>query len=227
MERPLNWRDRKRIVDLYEGRLAQFGYDVRTIGWGSKSDQWLRFSNLCRGLDLAGLRILDVGCGFGDFVDFLNDRDVPNYEYVGVDISPGLVKEAQHRYGGPGRQFVAVDILEKSGADRFDVVLSSGALSVQVTDNVAFAKSMLTKMFQMSNGAVCVNFLSSYVDYQLPKNFHYKPEEIFTFGRSLTRWVSLYHDYPLYEFTIQMFHGPQLADKHHAFNGESDATSTE
>jgi SAM-dependent methyltransferase len=204
LDRHLNSKDRQRIVQLYEGRLAQFGYDVRTLGWGSKPDQWLRFSVLCRGLDLSNKRILDVGCGFGDFVEFLCEGGHRDFKYVGVDIAPGLVKEAQRRHGGRDLEFIAADILEEREFGEFDIVVSSGALSFHVSDNMALAKTMLAKMFGISREVVAVNFLSSYVDYQLAKNFHYQPETIFSFARSLTRWVCLYHDYPLYEFTLQM-----------------------
>jgi len=210
LDRYLKREDRERIVGLYEARLSEFGDDVRTLGWKSRTDQWLRFSVLCRGLVLSGKRILDVGCGFGDFVEFLGERDCTEYTYVGVDISPGLVKEARLRHGAKQHEFIAADLLEEHPFGEFDVVISSGALSFRISDNTALAKLMLTKMFNLSSEVVAANFLSSYVDYQLSKNFHYQPEAMFSFGRSLTRWIRLYHDYPLYEFTLQLFHNPPL-----------------
>jgi len=60
--------DLERMTELYHGRLDVHGADVRTVGWSSRSDQHLRFEVLCRGLDLRGKRILDIGCGLGDFI---------------------------------------------------------------------------------------------------------------------------------------------------------------
>jgi SAM-dependent methyltransferase len=228
LDRALSADDKKRIVDLYEGRFEQFGWDVRTVGWSSKSDQKLRFSVLCRGLHLAGRKILDVGCGLGDFVAFLDESGAENYDYLGIDISPKLVAEAEKRYGGSGRRFAVLDLLDERhagnfDAENFDLVVSSGALSFRVADNVLLARQMIARMFAMCRGALAINFLTSYVDYQLPKNFHYEPEAMFGYARSLTRWLRLYHDYPLYEFTLQLFREPIVCEQGKRRKGASDA----
>jgi SAM-dependent methyltransferase len=204
----LNADDKQKIRELYESRLAQFGCDVRTVGWKDRHDQWRRFSVLCRGLQLEGKRILDVGCGLGDFVAYLDERGGKRCDYIGVDIAPKLVQEATKRFGGEGRRFLTADLLDGGDIGTFDIVLLSGTLSPRVADNLAMAERMIAMMFKACREVAAVNFLSTYVDYQLPKNFHYRPEVMFAYARSLTRWVSLYHDYPLYEFTLQLFRRP-------------------
>jgi SAM-dependent methyltransferase len=200
--------DKARIVELYEGRLAAYGYDVRTVGWGSKADQSLRFEVLSREIDFSKKRILDVGCGFGDFAAFLEAKGFSDYSYVGVDISPKLIEEATKRFGGTGRVFKVLNLLDSPEIGMFDVVVCSGALSFKVEDNLGLAHAMLTRMFAVSREAVCVNFLSSRVDYQLEKNFHFEPESMLAYALSLSRWVRIYHDYPLYEFTVQILREP-------------------
>jgi SAM-dependent methyltransferase len=196
--------DRARIVALYEDRLAVHGDDAKTVGWGSARDQQLRFEVLCRGIEPTGRTVLDVGCGLGDLVPFLDGRTGGNYDYTGVDLSERLVERAKQRFGGERRSFLTADLLE-TDLGSFDVILLSGALSFRVSDNVALAQSMLSRMFQMARVAMAGNFLSSYVDCRLDKNFHYSPEKMFGFAKTLTRYVSLHHDYPLYEFTLQLF----------------------
>jgi len=200
--------DRQRFVELYGTRFREFGNDVRTVGWGSRQDQWLRFDVLCRNLDLDGRRILDVGCGLGDLVAFLDGRGVRDFDYLGIDLVTDLVGEAQRTFGGARRQFITADLLDDRDFGEFDVVLASGALTLCVADNAAQARRAIAKMFASCRHAVAVNFLSTYVDFQTPKNFHYEPESMFAYSRSLTRWVRLYHDYPLYEFTLQLFRHP-------------------
>jgi SAM-dependent methyltransferase len=228
LDRALSPDDKKRIVDLYEDRFEQFGWDVRTVGWSSRNDQNLRFSVLCRGIELEGRKILDVGCGLGDFVGYLDEFGAGNYDYLGIDISPKLIEEAGKRYGGSGRRFAVLDLLdqphaENFDAENFDVVVSSGMLSFRVADNMLFAKQMIAKMFAMCRGALAVNFLTSYVDYQLPKNFHYEPETMFGYARTLTHWVRLHHDYPLYEFTLQLFREPNVCEQAERRKGAPNA----
>jgi ubiquinone/menaquinone biosynthesis C-methylase UbiE len=210
LDRSLSADDKERLVGLYERRLDQFGHDARTVGWKDRADQWLRFSILCRGIELGGKRILDVGCGLGDLVAFLDESHVDCLEYVGVDISPRLIQQAAARFGREDRRFLAVDFLEAATLGEFDVVICSGALSFRVDDNVAVAQQMIRKMFELCREATVINCLSTYVDFQLPKNYHYQPEAMFSFARSLTRWVRLHHDYPLYEFSLQMFRNGNL-----------------
>lgn len=207
MEPFLSDLDKSRLRDLYENRLVDFGpEDVRTVGWGSRHDQYLRFDVLLRELDPTGKIVLDVGCGLGDMIPYLDARfESDRYQYIGVDICPKLVAAANARHGGANRRFLHLDILHES-CPRADIVLMSGALSFKVTDNLALAKTMMARMLELADEVVAMNFLTSYVDYRLEKNYHYDPGELFVYAKSLTRWVSIYHDYPLWEFTMQLRH---------------------
>ena len=196
--------DRDNLYDLYEGRFSSYGVSHKTVGWGSKKDQLLRFDILCRGLELKGKSILDVGCGLGDLVPYLEMHYGSEFEYLGLDIADSLINQARYMYKKNNVNFICSEMTEFSTNENFDIVISSGALSFKVNDNVTFAQKMITRFFEISNEVLAVNFLTSYVDYMEDKNFHYSPEKMFSFSRSLTKRVVLYHDYPLWEFTLQL-----------------------
>ena len=209
----LSAAERGAIASLYDGRLGCQLDDHAVVGWGSRADQWLRFEQLFRGLEIAGRRILDVGCGLGALVEFLDERAGGEFDYLGVDLAPGLVRRAQERVadrqGMRQPRFAVVDILDpEAELGQHDLVVLSGALSYRVEDNEGLAAAMIERMAGLATEAVALNFLSSYVDYQLDKNFHYSPEKMFRLARTLCPRVALYHDYPLYEFTLQL----RLAD---------------
>jgi SAM-dependent methyltransferase len=211
MDRHLTLEEKSRIIGIYEERLSRLGLSVQTVGWGSKDSQVLRFQVLCRNINLSGKRVLDVGCGLGDFVPYLDAAGFADVSYTGIDISAKLVAEARRLHGKDGRLFVAGDLLaDDMDLGRFDFVVCSGALSLRIADNVGLARAMIRKMYSICDGAVAVNFLSTYVDYQLEKDFHYGPEAMFSISRQIARRVNLYHDYPLYEFTIQLFRDPEI-----------------
>jgi len=201
--------DKKKICVLYEDRLRKFGLDVKTVGWGTVESQYLRFDMLVRGIDLNCKSILDIGCGLGDLVSYLDANNIHDYSYRGIDISGALITEAKKRFHGRENiHFETSDLLDLS-PQPVDIVLISGALSFRVEDNIAWAQCALEKMFHLCREAVSVNFLTSYVDYVEEKNFHYSPETMFAFARNLTKYVCLYHDYRLWEFTLQLFHQPK------------------
>jgi trans-aconitate methyltransferase len=197
----LSLKETQDIIALYHNRFDEKGYDVTTVGWKNMEEQALRFKILSEIGELSGTSICDIGCGFGDLILYLKTRFM-NFSYLGIDICDKLIKKAQEL--NPDYEFECRDILNSNFEREFDYFLLSGALSYRISDNMALTKAMLTKMFSLSKKGVAVNFLSSYANYQHIRNFHYSPEEIFAFSRTLTRFVTLRHDYPLYEFSIYL-----------------------
>ena len=63
---------------------------------------------------------------------------------------------------------------------------------------------IMQKIFDSTNEILTINFMSTYVDFELEKNLHFSPEDIFTHAKKITKQVNIYHDYPLYEFTVQL-----------------------
>ena len=189
------------MTTLYEDRFASLGRDVRTLGWNSVERQELRFEVLCDGVDLNGRRVLDVGSGFGDLAPWLAAR-YTGVEYVGIDIAPSLV--AQARIDHPELVFHCGDLLNTTLDEPFDWVFASGVLSYKLEESHERTDAMLGKMWSVVREGLAVNFLTSYVNFTRPHNVHHSPERIFSVARGLTPWVSMRHDYPLWEFTIQM-----------------------
>ena len=206
MDRYLKEIERHNIIELYESRYKQYGHNHKTVGWGSDLDQVLRFDMLCRGLDLKGKSILDLGCGLGDLVPYLEILTGGDFRYTGVDIAPVLVESAQNEFHHSNVKFVCCEMSSFSIKEKYDVAILSGALNYRIDDNIGFSEKIIDQLFRMTKESVAVNFLSSYADYQEKKNFHYSPEDMFKYSKLLSNWVTMYHDYPLWEFTIQINH---------------------
>jgi len=69
-------------------------------------------------------KILDIGCGPGDILDFL-----PNVNYLGIDVDNNYIENAIKKYRHRG-SFICSEITEftLSEPESFDVVISSGVL---------------------------------------------------------------------------------------------------
>jgi ubiquinone/menaquinone biosynthesis C-methylase UbiE len=203
--------DIAKAQDLYNSRFEQYGRDIRTVGWGSVASQELRFEALFRGLDPKSKTILDVGCGLADLVPFLERRTCGDFRYIGIDIAGKLLENAREIHGKKDVEFLFGDIFSLS-LPRVDIAVLSGALSLKVDNIETYAQETMRRMYEISNEAACLNYLSKYVDYELQKNQHYQPEQIFSQAMNLTNRVNLYHDYPLHEFTIQLINPDNYAD---------------
>lgn len=197
----MNSDDKEEIVERYENRFRQFGYDIRTLAGGSREKEKIRFHNFLRALPEGKVKLLDLGCGFGDFYGFLKSegREV---DYTGYDIVPSLVSEAKKLH--PEAHFEVRDIQDKGIEGEYDFVIASQVFNNRFSNasNKEVVKECLRLAYEGCRIGVAFDFLTSYVDFEEERLFYYSPEELFSYAKSLTKWVSLQHDYPLFEFTL-------------------------
>lgn len=194
--------DKKAVIRRYAERYKEFGYHYKTVGWGNRESQLLRFRILSEIGDLNGAEIVDVGCGFGDLYSYLTQRFC-GIRYTGIDIVRELIQKGQGLY--PKANFIVQDILKEDFKLEADFYLLSGALNIKLRENLKFTEAMIKKMFQCSRKGTGINFLSKYVDYEQEKDFHHSPQAVLTFAKGLTKFVTLRHDYPLWEFTVYLY----------------------
>lgn len=199
------------IVERYNERLRRYGFDPRTLGW-FKGRQRLRFHVLSEIGDLNGSSVLDVGCGFGDLYGFLTGRGLKT-EYTGIDINPKFIEIAEKTYREAHFEVKDVMAMEKS----FDWVLASGLFEFKVSEE-GYVQKVLKKMFEISNKGVAANFMSSYVDFKQEDAYYADPEEIFSFCKTLTRRITLRHDYMPFEFSIYIYKDDRI-DEENVFKG--------
>jgi SAM-dependent methyltransferase len=73
----------------------------------------------------AGMRILDIGCGPGDILDYLPEQ----VEYLGFDVSAEYIESARARYGNRAQFFCQrVSAADLGHGGSFDIVIASGVL---------------------------------------------------------------------------------------------------
>ncbi len=92
---------KKEMVAWHRKALKTCGLTERALGWGSKEGMEARFNAACEVKvpgTLKGTSVLDVGCGFGDFLPVLLKQGVRSYN--GIDLVPEFVDAAMSRYQG-------------------------------------------------------------------------------------------------------------------------------
>ena len=195
--------DRNRIVARYNQRLAQYGDDIRTLASGTEERRRLRFDVLTEiGIE-NGCRVLDLGCGFGDYLGYLLARGI-HVNYTGYDINPELIGVATGKY--PQGSFAVRDI-QTAAFPQFDFIVSSGCFNLELEgeDNYAFIGDLLRVCHEHARRGVAIDFMSTHADFVQPGAFHYDPMHLFALAKGLTKRVALRHDYPLYEFCLYLY----------------------
>lgn len=196
-------KDKQRVIERYNQRLEKYGPSFEVLASGTEERRLIHYEVLSEIGDLNGKSVLDLGCGFGDFLGFLQDKGV-NVDYTGYDINPNLIKYAKEKY--PMGKFFVVDIQKEDFPD-FDYIISNEAfnLTLMDVDNYDYIKEILEICYSHSRIGVAIEFLSSYVDFESKEGFHYQPEKVFSISKGITKRVSLRHDYPLFDFIIYLY----------------------
>jgi SAM-dependent methyltransferase len=197
--------DRAAYVERYERRLREHGHSPATLGWGKPGREHVRFqvmADVVREVDAAS--VLDVGCGFADLFDHLAAQGWTG-DYHGVDIVPGLLAEARRRH--PDLDLREADIAAYAPDDAFDVVVASGVFNARLRgeDNTAHIARSVERMYALCRRAICVDFMSTYVDFQHPDAWHTDPAWALGLGHALSRRLRLRHDYMPFEFALIVY----------------------
>jgi SAM-dependent methyltransferase len=204
------------MIRYYEDLLAVHGDHYRSLDWKSDESQRIRFVILqdifCFGKKHKNFSVLDLGCGFGDFYGFLNQRGLvkeKQIRYTGYDINPGILEVARQRY--PEARFEIRDILNEK-VERFDYAVASGIFNIRLVEEEAhleFVAEMLAKLYDIAGGGVAANFLSTaaipYVaaeDKNKEQYYYFDPERVVKIARKIGPRYMLRHDYYPADFTL-------------------------
>jgi len=125
--------DKKRLKKFYDNLLKKNGKNnPQSLSWNNSYTQTIRFDILSQISNLENKSILDVGCGFGDFYNFLKSK-YQNFEYTGIDIFSDFIKIARKNY--PNLHFIESDFYSYE-CEKFDFIFASGSLSFKVNESL-------------------------------------------------------------------------------------------
>jgi len=203
-------RDTAQNRAFYADRDAQFGIDVRAVDWGSRESQVRRFEVLAQIGPLGSDSVLDVGCGQGDFYEWLRGTGYRG-EYTGIDITPAMVRTARRRFSDAA--FLDIDLMsDPTTLDlRRDWIFASGIFTFRRAEAVRYMESMIATMFGLARKGLAVNSLSAWADRPAGGEFRADPLHFLGFCRALTPFVVLRHDYHPGDFTLYLYNGVQRA----------------
>lgn len=201
-------------IKRYNKRFEEYGIEAKTLGWGSKEDQIVRFETTTTYTDFAGKTVLDIGCGFADFYQFLCEKEIPINEYRGIDINAKLIEVAKNRF--PENQYDVKNILINNyDSEQADIVTLFGLLNFKLeNDNLKYTKDMLAAAWKITKETLIVDFLSTHLTTNYPKEdivYYHNPIDVLDICFELSDNLLLVHDYqpiPQKEFMIVLRKNP-------------------
>ncbi len=189
---------------FYESHVRRYGYGYKGLGFGRRSSQEKRFAAAAALGSFDGARLLDVGCGFGDLLAWLNARGV-RPRYTGLDICPPMIERCRRRFPGAEARFLVGDVLEHEPTEPYDYVVASGIFGYAARGLRARVQPMLEKLFAMAETGLAVNFLSRCAPRRSPGRLYLEPADVLQFALTLTSAVRMDHTYMPNDFTLCMY----------------------
>lgn len=193
-----------KIEKYYTEKIIKHGPTPNGVDWNGKESQYLRFEVLSNIIEENNVSILDYGCGYGAFYDFLKQKNIQT-DFTGFDMSQTMIDECKkiHKDGN------WITLLDEE--KKYDYIIASGIFNVMLDNNKDEWKNYIFRCIQIFNQksikGFAFNMLTTYSDIDKAKEylFYGEPEEIFKYCKNnISKKVILNHSYPLYEFTIMV-----------------------
>ena len=198
----------KEFHSFYTKHLQQHGSSAQGVGWKNEEAQAIRFEQLFRVFSSqTPFSINDLGCGVGDFANFLISRHT-DFSYLGYDLLAEMTQMASEKYAN----LTQISFHQIQKADEMalsDYTIASGIFNIRFeTADEAWLENILATiqiMNKKSNLGFAFNVLSKYSDLDCRKEELYYADPLYLFDyckRNFSRNVALLHDYDQYDFTI-------------------------
>jgi SAM-dependent methyltransferase len=195
-----------KVNRYYSGKIEVHGATARGVDWNSTESQRMRFVQLLKVCDCrVPFNINDYGCGYGALADHLRENGY-SFRYCGFDISSQMIAKARELHSAMSQ---VAFVSEESGLSHADYTVASGIFNVKLqtpaTEWERYMLQTLEAINRLSAKGFAFNVLTKYSDPEFMRPDLYYADPLFLFDyckAKFSRFVSLIHDYPLYEFTI-------------------------
>lgn len=198
----------KGVAKLYSQSLNTHGLTSKSVGWKDEPSHQLRFEKLVQVVKpeeiSKGLTVNDLGCGYGAMFSYLDEVLRCNLiKYYGYDVSEEMIMAARKFISDPRAEFIESSKVTRTA----DYSFISGTFNVKLKASdemwTEYVKETITHVATMSKKGFSFNVLSVYVDWREEILYYADPFIFFDFcKRNISRYVSLLHDYPLFEWTM-------------------------
>ena len=192
-------------LNIYKQKFREFGVSPQALQWKSKGAAHQRFRQFWAEIDFDDKNVLDVGCGFGEMGNFLVKR-YKNVEYKGIDITSEFIENGHKIY--PTLDLEIADFHDLTKTQIFDVVLASGVLNSNVSNNMDYRKKSIKKMFDLTDKCLAFNMLGGHpqpINNKKSNVWYADSLEILEYCMSLTKKVVFKSNYHSRDFTIFMY----------------------
>jgi hypothetical protein len=211
-----------RQAKYYADRLEKHGIDIEAVASRHQAYKDLRYEKIAAVFSRdQAFSVHDVGFGLGHFYEFVKARyPEKTIDYSGSEVTAQFVDHCRNAH--PRGKFYLRDLAEAPFAECYDYLVFSGTFYHLAGSSAAefnrFMRRMVSNGFACAARGIAFNLITGHVDHKTADLFYAEPAEVVAFvARKLSRFFTIDHAVPLYEYTVCVYHESYIA---HAYKGE-------
>lgn len=180
--------------EFYTESIKEFGISAQGVRWNNKHSQYKRFEAITKRIKkhINVSTIIDVGCGFGEYYEYLKTNKKTPLKYIGIDCEQDMINISQKRF--QSEEFHLIDVLNDD-LIYGDYLISSGALNILSFEEMEL---FISKCYHYSNKGFVFNALKT-LTFNGVKQY-----EVIDMCKKYSDTVSVYDGYLENDFTILM-----------------------
>lgn len=200
------------IVDWYKELYDKYGAKPESLGWSTES-QHTRFKIMSNYVESSS-SVLDIGCGFGDFVRYLPRK----FKYLGIDVMPDFIEAAKIKHCHPDVpethfKLMTLEEIQHMESLHFGCVVASGLFILDMGPGTwEYYTKLIKHFYSLCTKRLILNFMSSvYYDRVSPSGygltrrkgiFYISPAKALDVAFGLSDHVLFDQTYQLNDFTL-------------------------
>jgi len=171
--------------NFYKKTISKYGISAKGVHWNSEYTQYKRFEVLTNFIkdNIKESSIIDAGCGFGEYYNYLFDNNLKPKSYIGIDCEENMIKLASKRF--LNTQFFIKNVLSDK-LEEADYYICSGALSILTKDEIF---QFINNCFNASSNAFVFNFIKN------DSLTNVKVDDVLSYCKTITKDIQIEEHY--------------------------------
>ncbi len=195
------------VKSFFGGLFSKFGETETSLGW-TKNKQSIRFEQLLRFSVEKGNSLLDVGCGFGDLLFYIQSKKM-DIDYYGIDIMQEFINIAKRKHPDFQSRFFCIDFMEDRFERNYDWIVGSGIfghrLFIDEEKMYQYVESVMRKSYENCNYGFSFDFISDIVDFHSEECFYANPMRILSIAYKFSRNIILNNSIMPFEYNLTLW----------------------
>lgn len=158
------------LKNYYKDKFRIYGPTLKGVGWTEKKKSKNRYKVLLKLLKFKNddkiFSLLDVGCGYGELVNYIPKN--LKYKYTGIDVVKEMVSYAKNNNKNQNCKFYVKNILNIS--KKYDFIICNGVFTLKNKFSQKEMKQFVVKCIKIfhkfSKIGFSFNLMSEVVDYK-------------------------------------------------------------